>query len=231
LTDPSIVAIVPARGGSQGLPRKNILPLDGRPLLAHTITAALDCPSLTHCFLTTDDLEIAAIGRAFGAEVIDRPVNLATDSSSSIDVALHALEAARSCGVQPTHFALLQPTSPLRTAAHIESCISACLAAGAASAVSVTAWPHPPQKALTISDGFLQPLFSHAALEAPRQTLAEAWRPNGAIFFASVELFEKMRSFYIDPVLPFFMNEEESIDIDSETDLMRAERIIASHRE
>lgn len=226
-----IIAIVPARGGSRGLPRKNILPLAGRPLLAHTITAALRCPSLTHCYLTTDDLEIASIGRDFGAEVIDRPVNLACDSASSIDVALHALEAARARGVQPTHFALLQPTSPLRTTAHIESCISACLAAGAASAVSVTAWAHPPQKALTISNGFLQPLFSRAALESPRQKLAEAWRPNGAIFFASLELFENMRSFYIDPVLPFFMNDEESIDIDSEADLLMAERIIASHRD
>ncbi|MEK8023320.1 MAG: acylneuraminate cytidylyltransferase family protein [Candidatus Hydrogenedentota bacterium] len=227
---PLVVAIVPARGGSRGLPRKNIRELAGKPLLVHTLEAALACAAISQTFLTTDDPEIAAIGRSFGVTVIDRPPELADDGASSVDVALHALEAVGASGVRATHVMLLQPTSPLRTAEHIDECARRCLACGAASAVSVTDWPHPPQKALTVVDGFLQPLFSRADLESPRQKLARALRPNGAIFLASIELFTIRKTFFIDPVLPFFMSEEESIDIDSEEDLRRAERILASRR-
>lgn len=224
---PSFAALVPARGGSRGLARKNVRPLAGRPLVAHTLEAALACDTLARTYLTTEDAEIAAIGRALGADVISRPPELSSDETSSFDVALHALEVMNSSGFAVTHIVLLQPTSPLRTTAHIEACLQSYLQAGAASAVSVTAWPHPPQKALTVRDGFLVPLFSRDVLEAPRQSLAPAWRPNGAIYVVGVDDLVRDGSFFIDPVLPFYMREDESVDVDSEEDLALAENIIA----
>jgi CMP-N,N'-diacetyllegionaminic acid synthase len=228
MTAPFVLAVVPARGGSRGLLRKNVRLLGGKPLVAYTLEAARACAAIARTLLTTEDSEIAAIGRALGVTVIDRPAELAGDNVSSADVALHALDAAGAAGIRPTHLALLQPTSPLRTSHHIEACVQSCLAAGAASAVSVTGWPHPPQKALTVVDGFLRPLFAHADLESPRQNLTPAWRPNGAIFLASVELFRVRKTFYLDPVLPFFMSTDESVDIDTEEDLKRVEGFLAT---
>src|ERR1700743_3832228 len=113
------LALIPARGGSKGVPRKNIVPVAGKPLLAWTIEAARNSTRLDRIILSTDDEEIASVAREFGVEVpFMRPAELAKDSSGSLEVALHALDwAAREPGGEPEYLLILQPTSPLRSSA------------------------------------------------------------------------------------------------------------------
>src|SRR5205085_10560596 len=113
------------RGGSKGLPRKNLLEIAGRPLVCHTIEAARGCPSINRVYVSTEDPEIAAVSQAAGATLIDRPFALAQDDTSSRDVLVHALDWLEASGNACESFALLQPTSPLRTSAHLTACIAA----------------------------------------------------------------------------------------------------------
>ena len=219
----AVCAIVTARGGSKGLPRKNLRLLGGKPLIAHSILAALACKRVGRCVVTTEDPEIKKAGLKWGAEVIDRPAALATDGALSRDVVRHALATLDGRGELPEVFVLLQPTSPLRTAAHLEACLSAFLASSAACAVSVTEEPHSPYKDFVIEGGLLKPLFGADGLEKPRQALPSVYRPNGAIYAMRSRLFLERMAFYVEPAIPFFMKPEESVDIDTELDLTLAE--------
>jgi len=119
----SVTAIITARGGSKGIPGKNIIEVNGKPLIAYTIEAALNCSMIGECYVTTDDNEIKRVGLRYGAEIIDRPSAFATDDASSQDAVSHALDQLSTRGKTPEYFALLQPTSPLRTSTHITQCI------------------------------------------------------------------------------------------------------------
>ncbi|MFV3077877.1 cytidylyltransferase domain-containing protein [Niveispirillum fermenti] len=224
---PRVLAVVPARGGSKGLPRKNILPLAGRPLIQHSIAAGRGCPLVTECVVSTEDEEIAGIARQAGAEVMHRPAELATDLVPTHLVVRHVLEKLRDKGRDWDVVVLLQPTSPLRTAAHLTACLEMFLPSAARSVVSVCPAEHHPYKDLRIADGWLTPLFSREALETPRQQLPAAFRPNGAIFAVRVADFLEYGAFYVDPALPFVMDARDSIDIDSLGDLRRAEAVLA----
>ncbi len=224
----SFLAIIPARGGSKGLPRKNIRMLAGLPLIAHSIQAALGCPFVTRCAVTTDDLEIAETARMHGAEVVIRPSELATDSAPTHTAVSHALDALADGAALPDGLVLLQPTSPLRTACHLTECLGAYRASDAASTVSVTEAEHHPLKSLTIEAGRLQPLFGADHLERPRQDLPRAYRPNGAIYALGITRFLETRAFFVPPVLPFEMPPEAGIDIDGPLDLALAELLLAS---
>lgn len=223
---PRIHAVVTARGGSRGIPRKNLRELAGVPLLAYSIAAGRDCPLVDRCFLSTEDDEIAAVGRAWGAEVIPRPPELATDDAGSVEVMVHALEWMAAAGDPPDHAVLLQPTSPLRTAGHLEECLRRYLDASAASALSVTDSEHHPYKQLrVVADGDgerLEPLFGAAELHRPRQLLPRVVRQNGAIYVVERRAFLERRSFFLEPALPFPMSPEESVDVDVELDLRLA---------
>ena len=118
-----ICGIIPARGGSQRLPRKNLRPLAGMPLIGHTIRAARECPGLTECIVSTEDAEIKRVALAYGTRVSDRPAHLATDEAQTHGVVAHVLEELRVAGELPDYLVLLQPTSPLRQAAHIQACL------------------------------------------------------------------------------------------------------------
>lgn len=224
---PFILALITARGGSKGLLRKNLRELKGKPLLAHSIEAAKGCPLIHGTYVSTDDTEIADAARTFGADVIDRPADLATDESKSSQAVAHALRTLRDRGAFPDIFVLLQPTSPLRTSDHVTECLEGFLASGAASAMSVTELEHHPKKALLLDTKLgLIPLGDEADLERPRQDLPSAVRQNGAIYAMDSEAFLRRLSFYAPPAYAYFMTEADSLDIDTEAELEHARKIM-----
>jgi CMP-N,N'-diacetyllegionaminic acid synthase len=222
-----IFGIIPARGGSRRLPRKNLLPLAGIPLIGHTILAAKACPGITDCIVSTEDAEIKRVSLAYGARVMDRPPHLATDDAQTNEVVAHVLEELRAQGEFPDYVVLLQPTSPLRRAAHLRDCLEAFFASQAACAISVSKEEHHPYKDFLIREGLLEPLFAGQNPEMVRQTLPEVYRQNGAIYLLPSELFLASRMFYNPPALAYIMDPEDSIDIDTEVDLLLAELIMA----
>jgi N-acylneuraminate cytidylyltransferase/CMP-N,N'-diacetyllegionaminic acid synthase len=220
-------AIITARGGSKGVPGKNIRLFCGKPLIAYTIEAALQCSLIDNCFVTTDDPKIKDVSRNFGAEVIDRPPELSTDISKSSDAVRHALLQIKKMTGLPVVFTLLQPTSPLRNSLHIEKCLKKWFQSPKyLSAVSVTKVEHHPWKMIIDDDEGVVPVRDAASLEKPRQELPKAYRLNGAIYVVESKIFLEKNTFFINPVMPFRMSEEYSQDIDTEKDFMVCETIM-----
>ena len=218
-------AIITARGGSKGLPGKNMALLAGRPLIAYTLDAAQRCPWVDRVVVTTDDDRIAQVSAAAGAEVLKRPPQLATDAASSVDTVVHVLQVLAAQGRGPSRFVLLQPTSPLRSAALLTECLDMLETAGSGCAVSVCALDHHPAKSLVQREGRWQPLLGDwQVMHQPRQSLAPACRPNGAIYAMVTAEFLVQRQFLFDPLMPYFMSAADSIDIDTADDLRRAEQ-------
>lgn len=225
-----ILAIIPARGGSKSVPRKNILLLHGQPLLAYSICAAQSCVHISDCVVSTEDVEIRRVARDYGAVVVDRPSELATDAALSADVVEHVLLMMKEQGTFPDYFVLLQPTSPLRNGVHLTQCVEQFLAGDYSSAVSVTDCEHHPYKTFIDTGKGKEVLREFRDLETPRQLLPRAFRLNGAIFVAKSSLFLEKKSFFINPLMIFQMDQESSIDIDSELDLLVAERILETQK-
>ncbi len=224
----SIYAIITARGGSKGLPGKNIKLLNGKPLIAYTISAALNCPLIQRCIVTTDDGQIKTTSKEYGAEVFNRPSELATDEASSNSAIRHVLEILHGQDDLPAYFALLQPTSPLRTVEHLEDSISIFIESGANCLISVTEETHSPYKDFCLEEGGLVPLFDVDTIEVPRQSLPKVYKQNGAIYIVKSELFLQYNRFYIQPAVPYMMSAEHSIDIDTQLDLSIAEILLKS---
>jgi CMP-N,N'-diacetyllegionaminic acid synthase len=195
-------------------------------LIAYSIEAALNCSIIDDCYVTTDDNEIKDVSKLWGAQVIDRPAELATDAALSSDAVAHALHFLKEQGRFPEYFVLLQPTSPLRTAKHLEECLSGFLHSGMKSAVSITEAEHHPWKMLISASQGMQPVKDHHSLESPRQLLPKAYRINGAVYSMSSEIFLQKRSFYIEPAYTYIMSQEDSLDIDSGIDLKIFEMIL-----
>jgi CMP-N-acetylneuraminic acid synthetase len=233
----NILGLIPARGGSSGIPRKNIAVLAGRPLLAYTCEAALGSRRLTRVLLSTDDPEIAEVGRACGVEVpFCRPAELARADSPSLRVAQHAVRwLIEHEGRGPDIVVLLQPTSPLRRAQHIDEAMNRMEETGADSIVSVVPVPHryTPYCVLQLRDDSLQD-FCEGALPFDRfrrQDLPVLYARNGpAILAAKVSVLLESQSFYGQRVLPYVMSEEDSVDIDAECDLQFAEWLLRRQR-
>lgn len=227
-----MIAIIPARGGSKGLPGKNILPFCGKPLIAWTIEAALACKSLDRVIVSTDSEEIADTARTFGAEVPGlRPQELARDNSSAIDVYIYLWEQltgkSRSA---PVPFVVLQPTSPLRITEDIYSAIGLFREKEADSVVSVAEATHPPVWAKKIDEnGVLKNYFETSQSLSNRQQIPIAFMPNGAIFIFKKDLVETKRNYYSDKTYPYQMPFERSIDIDNIWDFRIAEYIMNFH--
>ena len=234
----NVLGLIPARGGSSGIPRKNITLLAGRPLLAYTCEAALASRRLTRVLVSTDDEEIAAVGRACGAEVpFLRPADLARADTPSLPVAQHAVQwLIEHEAWDPDVVVLLQPTSPLRRARHIDEALD-CMAQGDAdTVVSVVAVPHrfSPYALLRMRDGSLEDFW-----EAPvsfdrfrRQEIPPLYARNGpAIVATRTRVLFESQSFFGPRVLPYVMNDEDSVDIDARFDLGLAEWLLSERRE
>ncbi len=216
-------ALIPARGGSKGIPRKNIRSIAGKPLIAWTIEAALRSQRLDAVVVSTDDEEIAAVARQHGAQVpFMRPAALAQDSSPGIDPVLHALDQL------PGYDAvlLLQPTSPLRRTADIDNCLQFAAAQGLKSVVSVTeADTHPSWTYRLDQDRALHP-FVEAAAVTRRQDLPPAYALNGALYFADAPWLRRTRSLLHADTRAVVMAREHSVDIDTPLDWRFAEFLL-----
>lgn len=222
-----ILAIIPARGGSKGVPRKNIRDLAGRPLIAWTIASARESKYLDRLIVSTEDEEIASIARQFGAEVpFMRPPELAQDGSSGIDPVIHALETLPE---KYDYMVLLQPTSPFRNAEDIDQAIELCIGSGAESCVSVTENSKSPYWAYKIDpQKRLEPLFPVEEKIACRQQLPKTYAQNGAIFVASCAFVLATASLQNRQTLAYIMPPERSLDIDSELDLRLANLLLTT---
>ncbi len=220
-----ILAIIPARGGSKGVLRKNIKPAGGRPLIAWIIEAAKKSRYIDRLILSSDDSDIISVAQQYGCDVpFVRPSDLARDNSSASDVVLHAIDEIP----EYDYVMLLQPTSPLTVTKDIDGCIESCINSGAKSTVSVTEPDKSPYWMFNMEkDNRLVPVLEERYLNMRRQDLPLVYIPTGAIYIAQVKWFLKNRSFYGSSTLGFFIPQERSLDIDSELDFKLFEAIIA----
>lgn len=218
-----VLALIPARGGSKGIPGKNIADLAGKPLIAWTIEAAQACSGVDAIVLSSDEHAIAEVATRFGCAVpFMRPSALATDEASSMDVVYHALEQLPEFDV----VLLLQPTSPLRTSADIEACLNLLKAAPAV--VSVRPSVDHPYLTYDINDvGIMTPYAKPSAGQSlRRQDLPGAWCLNGAIYAADADWLKSKRSFLASETIAYQMPSERSLDIDTVADLRLADEIL-----
>jgi CMP-N,N'-diacetyllegionaminic acid synthase len=215
-----ILSIIPARGGSKGLPRKNIIDLAGRPLIAWTIEASLKSKYITRTIVSSDDKEILSISRECGAEVIIRPNDLASDTATSESVLKHAIDYLEAAGEFFDVVILLQPTSPLRDHRDIDNAFESMFDSNAKSVVSVYELDNKCLKVFTEnSSGHLRSAFNDKYPFMRRQDLPLTYMPNGAIYIVKIISFQADNSFMTDRTLGFVMPKEVSVDIDSLSDL------------
>jgi CMP-N,N'-diacetyllegionaminic acid synthase len=233
---PKILGVIPARGGSKAIPRKNLAVLANRPLIAWTVEVAIASDSLDRLVISTDDPEIAKIGKKFGAEVpFLRPAELATDTSTSMDVVLHTIHwFDENENYQPDYVLLLQPTSPLRTVTDIRKSIELLLAKRGDSVVSVCeTHQHPFWMKGVDEKGRLVDLSPQSSAPTRRQDLPSVFALNGAIYLALRGFLLSQRTFISDRTYAYVMPENRSLDVDSPWDLYLADLILRDreHRE
>lgn len=221
------VALIPARGGSKRLPRKNIADFLGRPIIAYTIDAALRCGLFPRVVVSTEDPEIAAIARAAGADLADRPPALAGDRARLLDVCLQFLDEESAGGREWDVLACLLPTAPMRGAKDLEAVARLVEPGRCDFAMAVTTYPLPPLQALRRdAGGFLSPMWPEyvnlRSQDAPALVV-----DNGSTYVVSVPAFRAERTFYGSTLRGHDMPRERSVDIDEPVDLAIA-RALAS---
>jgi CMP-N,N'-diacetyllegionaminic acid synthase len=221
-----ISTIITARGGSKGIPNKNIKNLNNKPLIAHTIQASILNKNVQKTYVSSENDKIIEISENYGAEIIKRPSNLSQDDSSSIDVILHSLNYLKENDKLPDMFILLQPTSPLRTSEDITNAINIFNENDCESVVSVSKIDHSAMLSLIKKNEYLTSFNDENFLKMRRQDLPELYCPNGAIYISKPEYIEKNLTFFPEKTIPYTMPQERSIDIDTEFDLKIAELIL-----
>jgi CMP-N,N'-diacetyllegionaminic acid synthase len=232
-TSRTIVAIIPARGGSKGIPHKNTALLNGRPLIDYTIQSALKSLNIGGTYVTSDSDAILEIARRSGAGAIKRPDELATDTASSESAVKHAVSHMRSVmNIDPHIVVLLQPTSPLRDSEDIDHAFEAFFRSGTDALISGTEPKiHPLKQMIVAQDGTLKTLTEDRTTPSrARQLLPRAFQPNGAIYIIETEVFLRTELFITDNTIPYYMDESKSIDIDTPEDLDKAERCLQAIR-
>lgn len=217
--DQKIIAIVPARGGSKRVPKKNIKDLKGKPLLEWTLDAAYKSKMLDEVVLSTDDKDFEEFVYR-GEVVVRRPAYLAQDWSRSVDVVLDAIKLKDNCIV-----VCLQPTSPYRTAEDIDNAVNLYLKHRCESVVSVVEAGKKQCWMLKERGNYIRPIYGHKYINRRTQDLPKIYIPNGAIFVSSKNYLLKYQSFYTDFILPYVMPLERSIDIDDFKDFEIAEQM------
>ncbi len=226
----TILGLIPARGGSKGLPRKNIKPLLGKPLIAWTIEQALASKYLDRIIVSTDDKEIAEVSKKHGAEVpFIRPKELASDKARGIEVVLNAIGWLKKNDKRKQYdlMMLLQPTSPLRKSEDIDKAIELLFLKEAKAIVSVCEVDHHPFWSNTLpEDGSMKDFIKQNIRNKNRQELPVFYRLNGAIHLAYCNYIKQSKSFIGKETFAYIMPKERSIDIDSETDSKLAEAIM-----
>jgi len=228
----TILGLIPARGGSKGLPRKNIKPLLDKPLIAWTIEQALASKYFDRVIVSTDDKEIAKVSKKYGADVpFIRPKELAEDNAKGIDVVLHAIDWLKKNDRRKQYdlMMLLQPTSPLRATEDIDKAIELLFLKKAKTIVSVCEVDHHPLWANTLPEnGCMKDFIRQEIMNKNRQELPIFYRLNGAIYLAYCDYIKEQESFFGEKTFAYIMPRERSIDIDNEADLKLAEILIKS---
>ena len=220
----TFLAIIPARGGSKRLPRKNVLDLNGKPLIAWSIEAGLKSKYIDRVIVSSDDAEILDISQYYGADIIQRPEILANDTAKTFGVIKHVIENSDSY----SYIVLLQPTSPLRTSQHIDKAIELLVSERMNTVISVCKMDHSPLWSNTLpEDESLNGFLSENVLNKRSQDLEMYYRINGAIYICSTDLLLSNKSFFLrDNIYAYKMRRMDSIDIDERFDFMVAESII-----
>jgi len=220
------IAIIPARGGSKGVPRKNLYPIAGQPLIGYTIKAAVESKEFDSVLITSDDEEILKYAKSVGASTLRRPGFLAEDVSPTDPVIQHCItemsleESVTVC--------LLQPTSPLRQCNHINEALQLYKSNDCKAVIGVTEPDKTPYKAYRLDeDGFMTGLGGAEYPYMPRQNLPQTYYPNGAIYIFSVNSFHHGDCIPRDKLLPYVMSWESSVDIDVLSDIELVERILS----
>jgi len=221
-----IFSIIPARGGSKGIVKKNITILFGKPLIHYSINASLGTNEISKTIVSTDDLDITNKVLNYKIDLVERPNELADDKTTLLPVISHVFN------VKPElkdfdYFILLQPTSPLRTSWHISEAISLLIKKEAISLISVVEAKKSPYKSFIIDkDGLLNGLIDNLYPFQSRQYLPPTYYPNGAIYIQNVKEFLNTNSLFSKKTIPYIMDVEDSIDIDTLDDLAIAENLI-----
>jgi N-acylneuraminate cytidylyltransferase len=223
-----ILGVIPARGGSKGVPGKNIRLAGGKPLIAWVIQAARKSRYIDRLVVSTDDEKIMAVAVALGCEApFMRPSELAGDESPTALAILHAVE--RMPGFD--YVVTLQPTSPLTEPGDIDSCILKCVREKADACVSVVAVSKSPYWMFTLeNEDVLSPLMGSAFLKKRRQDLPLVYVPNGAVYVTACDFLKKVQTLYADRTLGHVMAPEKSIDIDTAFDFLFFETVISKER-
>lgn len=220
------LGIIPARGGSKGVPYKNIRLVGRRPLIAYTIEAAAGSNSLAHYLVSTDDSKIAAIARKHKAPVLMRPPELAADNTPMVPVIQHALRVLQASGETFDVVVVLQPTTPLRQPADIDNSLRLLADTSADTVISVyQVDDHHPARMYRLLDGCLQP-YEREPPERLRQSLPPVYHRNGAIYACWTRLLDQ-NTLIGEQVRPYFMPRARSINIDDELDLAFADFLLS----
>ncbi len=223
-------AIITARGGSKRLPKKNILELAGKPLIAWTIEAAKNCSKIEDVIVTTDSEEIVKVAIEFGARVpFKRPEELSNDTATSFDVVKHCLDYLNEIeDKQVEYLVLLQPTSPLRSSEDIEKAIELLELKNASAVVSVCPTEHSPLWSNTLDETLSLDSFLRDEVKNTRsQDLPAYYRLNGAIYVCKVEDFLKEKTFFLSKNnFAYVMSTESSVDIDTQLDFLVADFLL-----
>lgn len=217
------IAIIPARGGSKGIPNKNLATINGRSLVARAIDAAAHSGVIDFVVVSSDDDNILKAATNAGAIAIQRPANLATDSAAIEDAITHALHTFLVDHEVPATLVLLQPTSPLRKSSTISNAVRLFTENGSEGSVfGVIEAEHHPYKTLIATDATVQPVRTIEDLSRSRQELPKAYRQSGSIYVVGVEAFLATKSLFVNPVRWIEVSSEEGIDVDVPSDLETA---------
>ena len=230
IQEKKILAIISARGGSKRLPRKNILDLAEKPLLAWSIDAAKNSRYIDRVILSSDDAEIIKVAQEFGCDVpFIRPKELAEDTTRSIDVVTHAL---RSLEDVYDYVILLQPTSPLRTSQDIDSAIELCLEKEATSVIGICEMEHSPLWSNTLDESMSMENFLDEKYNNSRsQDLPTYYRINGAFYMSKVKSVLNEETFFVkENIYGSLMSQEHSVDIDTKLDFIVAKAILKERK-
>jgi CMP-N,N'-diacetyllegionaminic acid synthase len=212
-----ILGIIPARGGSKGIPGKNIKNLNGKPLISYTINAARKSKYLSRTIVSTDSSEISSIAKEYGAEVpFLRPGNISEDNSPSSATVIHALDYYRQLGKNYDYIALLEPTSPLRKNDDIDNAIVRLINDSSADSLVSVGEVHMehPMIIKKIVSGFVSSYIDNVKMIHQRQQADVAYFPYGVIYLAKVNIFRDEKSFYLKKTIPYLIERWQNYEID-----------------
>lgn len=223
-----ILAVIPARGGSKGIPKKNIISIAGKPLLAWTIEAANQSKLLERVVVSSDNSQILEVAKKHKAEIIKRPAKYSGDKTPAGAAVLHALEYLKKReGYIPDIIVMLQPTSPLRTAKHIDGAIKLLLGKKAGAVISVTEGDNKHLKSFFMEKGLLKGIVNNEFVFTNRQSLPKIYMPNGAIFAVHTKELTQSKKLFSEKTIGFVMAQESSIDLDTQDDIEIIERYLS----